>query len=141
MFAILFLSMLEGNSGYCYSPDLDDPTGINKAQCLCNDSLNCVSGTWLHYDMNFDNIIRAMVSLFVLSTLEGWPDYLFSNIDGAKADTGPIYNNNTYVMYMFIAFIMVGSIFCVNLFVAIVSMNFHIAQEKNKNKFLNKEQE
>lgn len=42
---------------------------------------------------------------------------------------------------MFMSFIMVGSIFCVNLFVAIVSMNFHIAQEKQKNKYLNKEQE
>ena len=82
-----------------------------------------------------------MVSLFVISTLEGWPDYLFQNIDGASETTGPILDNNTYVIYMFMSFIMVGSIFCVNLFVAIVSMNFHIAQEKQKNKFLNKEQE
>jgi len=68
-----------------------------------------------------------MVSLFVLSTLEGWPDYMYNLIDGGKEDTGPIFNNNTYVSYLFIVFIMVGSIFCVNLFVAIVGMNFHIA--------------
>jgi hypothetical protein len=79
-----------------------------------------------------------MVSLFVLSTLEGWPDYMYNLIDGGKEDTGPVLNNYTYVSYLFIVFIMVGSIFCVNLFVAIVGMNFHLAQEKNKNKFLNK---
>jgi hypothetical protein len=79
-----------------------------------------------------------MVSLFVLSTLEGWPDYMYNLIDGGKEDTGPVYNNYAYVSYLFIVFIMVGSIFCVNLFVAIVGMNFHLAQEKNKNKFLNK---
>ena len=141
MFAILFLSLLSGNSGFCYSEDLADPTGISEAICTCNDQPECINGAWLHFDVNFDNILTSMVSLFVISTLEGWPDYLFQNIDGASATTGPIYNNNYYVIYMFMSFIMVGSIFCVNLFVAIVSMNFHIAQEKQKNKFLNKEQE
>ena len=32
---------------------------------------------WRNHDINFDNIISSFVSLFVLSTLEGWPDYLF----------------------------------------------------------------
>lgn len=127
MFAILFLSLLSGNSGFCYSEDLEDSIGINKEQCLCSDGPDCINGTWLHFDVNFDNILTSMVSLFVISTLEGWPDYLFQSIDGAGPDTGPIYNNNTYVTYLFMSFIMVGSIFCVNLFVAIVSMNFHIA--------------
>ena len=31
-----------------------------------------------------------MVSLFVLSTLEGWPDYMYLTIDGATSETGPI---------------------------------------------------
>ena len=81
----------------------------------------------MHFDVNFDDIVQSMVSLFVMSTLEGWPDYMSSNIDGAGADTGPIPDNIPYVQYMFVFYIMVGSIFCVNLFVAIVSMNFHIA--------------
>ena len=66
---------------------------------------------------------------------------MYNLIDGGKEDTGPVYNNYAYVSYLFIVFIMVGSIFCVNLFVAIVGMNFHLAQEKNKNKFLNKQQD
>lgn len=77
MFAILFLSLLSGNSGFCYSPDLEDSTGVNKADCICTSGSNCKSGTWLHFDVNFDNIMTSMVSLFVISTLEGWPDYLF----------------------------------------------------------------
>jgi hypothetical protein len=39
---------------------------------------------WLNWDINFDNILYSMVSLFVLSTLEGWPDYMYTTIDGAK---------------------------------------------------------
>jgi hypothetical protein len=68
-----------------------------------------------------------MISLFILSTLEGWPNYVFENVDGAPEDTGPILNNNPFVKYLFIVFILIGSFFCVNLFVSIISMNFHIA--------------
>ena len=39
-----------------------------------------------------------MVSLFVLSTLEGWPDYMYNLIDGGKEETGPILNNYGYVL-------------------------------------------
>ena len=31
--------------------------------------------------MNFDNIISGMITLFVLSTLEGWPDYMYYFVD------------------------------------------------------------
>lgn len=91
--------------------------------------------------MNFDDIVQSMVSLFVLATLEGWPTYMQSNIDGAPAETGPIADNNPFVRYLFVAYIMIGSIFCINLFVAIVSMNFNISQEKNKSLHLNSDQD
>lgn len=35
--------------------------------------------------------MNAMLSLFVLSTLEGWPNYLFHFIDASEE--GPILNN------------------------------------------------
>lgn len=31
---------------------------------------------WRTYDINFDNFFSSFVSLFVLSTLEGYPDYM-----------------------------------------------------------------
>ena len=65
-----------------------------------------------------------MISLFVLATLEGWPDYCFQLIDGGKPDVGPYKDSYPFVAYLFIAFIMIGSIFCMDLFTAIVGMNF-----------------
>ena len=35
-------------------------------------------------NINFDNYINSLISLFVLSTLEGWPNYLFLLIDGGE---------------------------------------------------------
>ena len=66
-----------------------------------------------------------MISLFIISTLEGWPEIMTISQDGG--DTGPIKDNNGYIKVLFIAFILIGSLFCVNLFVAIISMNFHLA--------------
>ena len=34
MFAILFMNLLSGISGYCYKEDLDDVFNINKTTCL-----------------------------------------------------------------------------------------------------------
>ena len=68
-----------------------------------------------------------MITLFVLSTLEGWPEYMYQNTDAAYSDSGPILNNNPFVKYLYMIFIMIGSFFCVNLFIAIVSMNFGMA--------------
>lgn len=34
--------------------------------------------------MNFDNIFNSIITLFILSTQEGWPDYLFDFVDANK---------------------------------------------------------
>ena len=61
-----------------------------------------------------------------MSTLEGWPETMLQVVDGGKKDTGPILDNNaTYVPALFLIFIAIGSFLCVNLFVAIVNMNFN----------------
>ena len=52
--------------------------------------------------MNFDNIFTALTTLFVLSTIEGWPNYVFVFVDGGSTDPvtdiyrGPIKNNYRY---------------------------------------------
>ena len=34
------------------------------------------SGLWTKYDFNYDNAIAAMETLYVVSSLEGWPDIM-----------------------------------------------------------------
>ena len=80
-----------------------------------------------------------MVTLFVISTFEGWPNYMYWFIDGTKI--GPIRNNDPYFGIFFITYIMVGSVVSINLFVAIIGTNYSIAEEKSKNKNLTVEQQ
>jgi hypothetical protein len=67
MFAILAINLLAGKSFYC-------SIGIYTyhTQYECNNA----GGSWERFDSNYDNIMQAMMTLFVVSTLEGWPDVM-----------------------------------------------------------------
>lgn len=72
-----------------------------------------------------------MLFLFILSSFEGWPNYVWNFLDGD--DTGPVLNNSGYFAGYFAVFIFIGSFFSINLFSAIMAFNFDIAQKKAKN--------
>lgn len=78
--------------------------------------------------MNMDNILNALVTLFVLSTLEGWPDYMYNFIDaGYDQFTGPIKDNNPEIFYFFMIFIFIGALFLINLIIGVLFLNYRIA--------------
>ncbi len=79
-----------------------------------------------------------MVVLFILNTQEGWPDYVWWFVDGTE--NGPIKDNNTYFMLYFVAYLFIGSMFLINLFVGVIFLNYHIAINKAKNAFLTDQQ-
>lgn len=43
---------------------------------------------------------------------------------------GPVQDSSPYLIGLFVVFILIGSIFCVNLFVAIVNLKFVTAQKE-----------
>lgn len=72
MFAILGMSLIGDRMGYC---DVEDYYNINKQTCLEN------GNEWKIADENFDNILNALRTLYVITSLEGWPDIMFKIID------------------------------------------------------------
>lgn len=85
-------------------------------------------------DTNFDNIFSGMLTLFILSTLVSWVDYMQYFVDGTE--TGPVFNANPEIFWFFAAFILIGSILLINLFIGVILVNFHIAEEKSRDPFL-----
>jgi len=82
-------------------------------------------GTWDNHNLNFDNIFSGIITLFVLSTMEGWPDYLFNFVDANEIaddgeNLGPVKNGSREFMLYFIVFILVGTLFLINLFIGVV---------------------
>lgn len=72
-----------------------------------------------------------MITLFVLTTLEGWPAWMYYFIDADE--TGPMHNNYEFFFFYFMAFILVGSFFLLNLFTCVIALSYNMASKKAKN--------
>ncbi|XP_062969694.1 voltage-dependent L-type calcium channel subunit alpha-1S isoform X1 [Cynocephalus volans] len=89
---------------------------------------------WIHNDFHFDNVLSAMMSLFTVSTFEGWPQLLYRAIDSHKEDMGPVYNNRVEMAIFFIIYIILIAFFMMNIFVGFVIVTF---QEQGETEYKN----
>ena len=58
-------------------------------------------------------------------TTEGWMSIMYNGIDATGIDLQPKENNNIFFALFFIAFMVVGSMLILNLFVGVVIDNFN----------------
>lgn len=92
-------------------------------------------GSWVRYNYNFDNIQIAMLTLFGVASLEGWPDVLLAAIDTTKPDEGPKMEYSVEYGFYFILFILVGSFFLMNFFVGVLFLKYNQAQKAENKGF------
>ena len=65
-----------------------------------------------------------MLTLFVVSTFEGWPGILYVSIDSNAEDIGPIHNFRPIVAVFYFIYIIIIAFFMVNIFVGFVIVTF-----------------
>ena len=102
MFAIYGMNTFMGMFFYCS----EEPYTYNT-KWVCEDQ----GGEWLTFDSNFDDIGEAMMTLFIVASLEGWPDIMYQAIDVTKIDNGPKYEASPAQSAFFMVFILIGSFF------------------------------
>ena len=69
-----------------------------------------------------------MMTLFIIASLEGWPDIMHQALDVTKKDMGPIQEFSTINgVVFFVIFILIGSFFFLNFFVGVLQMNYQQA--------------
>ena len=73
-----------------------------------------------------------MVTLFVVSSLEGWPDIMYYAIEFTAPYKGPTKENNFVFMIYFILFIMIGSFFLLNFFIGVLFLEYNKAQKEEQ---------
>lgn len=123
MFAILAVNLFGGKLYYC---TIDTYNISNETDC------RLANGKWGPYKTNFDSVPAAMLTLFIISTLENWPDYMYRVVDGAGIETGPKENASPISAYFFVIFIFIGSFFFLNFFVGVIFLNYEEAQKAEK---------
>jgi hypothetical protein len=83
---------------------------------------------WVKPPANFDNILRALLSLFEIATTEMWPDYMYNAVDATFPGQQPVYRSRPANALYFVIFIIVGSFFVLNLFVGVAIDKFNEMQ-------------
>ena len=130
IFAIVGVSFFSGGFYFCSIMPYELH---NEKQCLK------VGGEWLNRDHNFDDVKAAMTTLYVVSSLEGWPDIMFFSLDYMGPEKGPGYNVSPGFMFFFVIFILIGSFFFLNFFIGVLFLKFNQAQRDEQKGYTNKD--
>ncbi|XP_023315824.1 voltage-dependent T-type calcium channel subunit alpha-1G isoform X4 [Trichogramma pretiosum] len=125
IFGILGVQLFKGAFYYCDGPDIKNVR--NKTDCL-SDSRN----VWLNRKYNFDDLGKALMSLFVLSSRDGWVNIMYTGLDAVGVDQQPIENYSEWRLLYFISFILLVGFFVLNMFVGVVVENFHRCREEQE---------
>ncbi|XP_075470088.1 voltage-dependent L-type calcium channel subunit alpha-1S isoform X2 [Ascaphus truei] len=145
MFSCIGVQLFKGKFYSC-----SDTTKMTEVECrgqyiVAKDGdlsqLQLQERVWSHSQFHFDNVLSGMMSLFTISTFEGWPQLLYRAIDSHTEDMGPIYNYRIEIAIFFIVYIILIAFFMMNIFVGFVIVTFQEQGEQEyKNCELNKNQ-
>ena len=132
IFAVIAVELFKGKFYYC-----TDSSRRTKDECVGNfinyDSkyqIEVSAREWKRKDFHYDNVFHAFLTLFVISTGEGWPNVLWDSIEATEPNMGPLKNNRIEISIFYIVFFIVFPFFFVNIFVALIIITFQEEGDK-----------
>ncbi|XP_070193049.1 muscle calcium channel subunit alpha-1-like isoform X2 [Littorina saxatilis] len=145
MFAVIGVQLFKGKFSRC-----TDRSKLTEADCHGN-FIDYLEGDfnkpevhermWEETEFNFNDVSKAMLTLFTVATFEGWPSLLYRSIDSHEEGKGPVQNNRPAVAIFYFIFIIVIAFFMVNIFVGFVIVTFqNEGEQEYKNCELDKNQ-
>ncbi|XP_049459706.1 voltage-dependent N-type calcium channel subunit alpha-1B isoform X1 [Epinephelus fuscoguttatus] len=131
IFAVIAVQLFKGKFFYC----TDESKGLEKdcrGQFLDydRDDVAAQPREWKKYEFHYDNVLWAFLTLFTVSTGEGWPLVLKHSVDATYEDQGPSpgYRMETSIFY--VVYFVVFPFFFVNIFVALIIITFQEQGDK-----------
>ena len=84
-----------------------------------------------------------MMTFFEISTLEMWPDMMFSAIDAVGYDRSPKEKNSPHASLLYVVYIFVTTFFIMNLFISVIvdKFNEQIKKRQGSDNFSNEQKE
>uniref|UniRef100_A0A674GZY8 Sodium channel protein n=1 Tax=Taeniopygia guttata TaxID=59729 RepID=A0A674GZY8_TAEGU len=133
IFSIMGVNLFAGKFYHCVNTTNDvmfTPEQVsNKSMCeIMSSSTGGVR--WKNVKVNFDNVAIGYLSLLQVATFKGWMEIMYAAVDSTKVSKQPKYEENLYMYLYFVAFIVFGSFFTLNLFIGVIIDNFN--QQKKK---------
>ncbi|XP_050424042.1 voltage-dependent T-type calcium channel subunit alpha-1G isoform X2 [Adelges cooleyi] len=125
IFGILGVQLFKGTFFHCEGPNVKHVR--DKRECLADKK-----NVWVNQKYNFDDLGKALMSLFVLSSRDGWVNIMYTGLDAVGVDQQPIENYSEWRLLYFISFILLVGFFVLNMFVGVVVENFHRCREEQE---------
>ncbi|KAL4636203.1 sodium channel protein type 2 subunit alpha-like [Arapaima gigas] len=129
IFSIMGVNQFAGKFYSCVNQTTGEPFSKeevnNKTQCLTKEGTR-----WKNLKINYDNVGAGYLALLQVATFKGWMPIMYAAVDARKAGEQPGYEENVYMYLYFVAFIIFGSFFTLNLFIGVIIDNFN--QQKKK---------
>jgi hypothetical protein len=66
-----------------------------------------------------------VLTLFIISTTEGWMGIMYSGIDAVGPNKNPAFEHNIWFAFLFMAFVLFGNLLMINLLIGVVTTNFN----------------
>ncbi|XP_042187807.1 sodium channel protein type 4 subunit alpha A-like [Callorhinchus milii] len=101
----------------------------NRSDC---DAYKDIGYQWVNSEINFDNILTAYMALLQVATFEGWLEIMANAADTRGIDFQPEMGANPYSLFYFVAFIVIGTFFTLNLFIGIIIDNFNTMHKRSR---------
>jgi len=139
IFGILSVQLFAGKLWYC-----EESEGTyNSATLVVTTKDDCylIGSNWVNQPYNYDNLLQALLTLFYVSSFDGWVDVMYYTIDAHGVDYQPVEDSNELVALFFVVFLLIANFFILNMFVGVIVESFQLSSdpEATKNENLNRQ--
>ncbi|CAM4718037.1 unnamed protein product [Leuciscus chuanchicus] len=130
IFAVIAVQLFKGKFYYCTDSSKDTENECKGYYIDYDKDKKKEKREWKRHDFHYDNVIWALLTLFTVSTGEGWPQVLQHSVDVTEEDRGPSQGNRMEMSIFYVIYFVVFPFFFVNIFVALIIITFQEQGDK-----------
>ncbi|XP_075877649.1 voltage-dependent R-type calcium channel subunit alpha-1E-like isoform X4 [Nelusetta ayraudi] len=131
IFAVIAVQLFKGKFFYCTDSSMN-----SEKECqgfyidYTRDKKEVKRREWRRHEFHYDNVCWALLTLFTVSTGEGWPQVLQHSTDVTEENMGPSRGNRMEMSVFYVVYFVVFPFFFVNIFVALIIITFQEQGDK-----------
>ncbi|XP_069737633.1 voltage-dependent P/Q-type calcium channel subunit alpha-1A [Phaenicophaeus curvirostris] len=132
IFAVVAVQLFKGKFFYCTDESKEFEKDC-RGEYLVYEKDNEVKAQrreWKKFDFHYDNVLWALLTLFTVSTGEGWPQVLKHSVDATYENQGPSPGYRMEMSIFYVVYFVVFPFFFVNIFVALIIITFQEQGDK-----------
>ncbi|XP_011812776.1 PREDICTED: voltage-dependent N-type calcium channel subunit alpha-1B [Colobus angolensis palliatus] len=131
IFAVIAVQLFKGKFFYCTDESKELERDC-RGQYLDyeKEEVEAQPRQWKKYDFHYDNVLWALLTLFTVSTGEGWPMVLKHSVDATYEEQGPSPGYRMELSIFYVVYFVVFPFFFVNIFVALIIITFQEQGDK-----------